>query len=114
MRIWKQHIDPELIDMFLDRLFEKCKCSIFEMERVMQDLACSDNLNHLYKDELEEICKECDDVHHLEETVDNLGDDINSLKDDIKGNIQLYLDMKKKYNFLKKNAVVFTMDEWGE
>lgn len=108
--MWKDKIDSELIDMFLDRLFQECKYSIFDFERVLADYGM-ENIKVPFEDD--DCTKDCPHLEELNETIKKLNGEIKRKKEDSIRNNKLYLDMKKKYKEHKKNSVLFTMDDEG-
>ncbi len=123
MRIWKKHIDPELIELFMQRLFEECGNSMFDFERAIKDFG----LSSIRPPPIEyaDCIDTCESVHDLENDMANLKDKIIELKkkqttllekikeanSDSRRNCDLYTEMRNKYDELKANSVVFTMDD---
>ena len=84
--MWKKHIDQELIDFFMDRLFEECGYSVFIMEQELKEFGYSGkeilvNSEKYHTDH----CETCEDVDQLERKI--------SL---VKANLQKAIDQKLK------------------
>jgi len=122
MRIWKEHIDTELIDMFLDMLFEKCGNSLYDFSKVLADFDfkldrdddgyrrndCSRNCHHLQ--DLDEIFEKINTKNRKK--ILSLESKLKESMIDNKRNHELYIKQRKQYLVLKRNSVVFSMDDF--
>lgn len=104
MMIWQDKIDPELIDLFLDRIFEICNHSLMGMESIIADIALSGKFDHLC------LCDSCSKVEEaerkeveMEDEMDNLLVDMDKLDNRIKG-------LKEDFITLKDNSIIFSME----
>ncbi len=127
MRIWKKHLDQELIDLYFDRLFEEYGFNPFDFMNAVKDYALSSK-EHVDLDLFKEVmcedcdqCSDCDTVHNLEKKHNRV---LSKLEDtrcrmkEVDGELteerRLYTEMRTKYDKLKSNSVLFSMDEEGD
>lgn len=115
--VWKDKIDPELIELFLDRIYQMNNGSLIRMEELIADVALSGSFR---------LCQECtcpqleEAWRRQRETEDNLlemetdYDDMERKKDcaydkldDVKKEVNR---LDAKINFLKNNSVIFSMN----
>jgi len=107
-KIWKKNIKKDLIESFLDKLYQKCNNSVYEMEEYMKafswgdiDITCNNN-DYSYKREIFDLKKEKNEY-------------LNKLKHHKEWN-KLYKKeinkLKKLIEKLKENSVFFSMDDY--
>lgn len=128
-------IDSNLIKMFLDKIYEKCGNSIFEMENFIKNSTLSDVFFTDDNDKMKDILKDYWELkeklklleknkHNLKIILEDKKDEIIRLKNDIDSGIINYNSLKKqsikrikeleKYiHELKTNSVIFSMDDLG-
>jgi erythromycin esterase-like protein len=131
--MWKKHIDSDLIESFMDRMFETYRYSFHDMENALKDFAynskiCSD-----------EICEDCSQIAAFDKQMEKLNEmRIKTIQEkdaaleqrritildrdrrinerdkaikDSQRNRDLYTSMVERYNKLKENSVIFSMEE---
>jgi len=118
--LWKPYIRDYLVNEFLDKVFEKCGNSVFEMEQCLKDFSFGDiNVrNNLQIEEYESIVSELEDkIEEHEHTIDKLEYKIEEekmLKMSLKFKLDLAIEKNKflikKIENLKKNSIVFSID----
>ncbi len=131
--MWKKHIDSDLIEAFMDRMFETYRYSFHDMENALKDFAYNGEICN------DAICEDCKYIKALDDRMDSLNDlrkkaiqeknialkeldlalkdrdkilkERNEVRNDSKRNRDLYVAMKEKYKQLKENSVIFSMEE---
>jgi hypothetical protein len=103
--VWKDRIDPELIDLFLDRVFEISNHSLFNMECIISDIALSGNSDHLCLCDTCSVSEEAERKEvEMEDEMDNLLFENDKLHEKLK-------NLKDEFTTLKNNSVIFSMEE---
>ena len=114
---WKEYVNKNTIIMFLNRLYEKAGHSAFDMQRMMDIFIHTGD----FHDDEKPDCDECDvtmELEYLRDKLDSTQDSISKYRarirsrnndiDSLKRNI---LNLQREMAELKKNSIVFSMDE---
>ena len=125
MRLWK--VDEDIIEMFLDRLFVRFGNSSYQLEQFLKEYAFEEDMSSLW------VGDECDECHDdMKFNIKRLNKQMEQLqaqrdtahkhtreavskgleaKKDSQRNLAMYMEMKMKYEKLKNNSVIFSMEE---
>lgn len=113
---WREHIRKDTMILFFNRLFEKSGNSAFAMQRMMENFISFGRFDD------ENDCHECDlrgelesmyeKIHEFEHTIDIYKSDISNRNHKIALMENVIRDIKKEKEELKKNSVIFSMDEF--
>lgn len=120
-RKWQEQISNNITMMFLDELYNRCGSS-FNMERFMRNFSCGDDISSLkfnedddesetYRDyiyEIEELQEEC---YHLKKEYDKIEKKLKISEKISEINLKTKDEWKEKYEELKRNSVLFSMEE---
>ena len=128
-RNWRNNLSNDIINLFLDELLRKCGFSLFKTERFMQNFICGGDLSDckINTDADEFICdpENCDALTEAFERIESIEEECEALKEtnnelkntlieseeSIKVLIEDLDENRKKYKELKKNSVLFSMDD---
>ena len=106
--VWKDRIDPELIDLFLDRIYQLGNGSLIEMEDTIREVALSGNFNR------KGLCGNCRKLEEVErrenELMYEMEDEMEVLYDEANKDLQKIKKLKEDFTTLKKHSVVFSME----
>lgn len=106
--VWKDRIDPELIDLFLDRIFLLSNGSLIEMEETITEVALSGNFQR------KGLCDNCTKMEEVErrenEMIYEMEDEMESLYDEANKDLQKIKKLEENFTTLKKHSVVFSME----
>jgi hypothetical protein len=131
--MWKNHIDSDLVEAFMDRMFETYRYSFYDMEKSLKDFAYSSNICN------DAICEDCLYIKALDDRIEKINElreravkerdahkrvaieaidqkdktirERDEARKDSKRNLNLYVSMKEKYKQLKENSIIFSMEE---
>jgi hypothetical protein len=100
--LWKK-IDDDVIEMFLQKMFEHCGNSIVKLEKLMKDVSLSGFV-------ITEYCEFKEDCYNSIHVISELKDEISELKDAIDKLVIDNNELKMENKSLKENSVLFSMD----
>jgi hypothetical protein len=113
--MWKGKVDEQLIEMFLDKIFELLGNSPYDFERYLLDVACGDkdiprhgDVCDACRSECHEDCEWCDDLE------ERLKDTITERDEAVTERDEAITERDKaitKYHALKENAILFSPDD---
>lgn len=131
--MWKKHIDSDLIEAFMDRMFETYRYSFNDMENALKDFAYDGEICN------DAICEDCKSIKLLDDKMEKINElrkkaieesnahkrvaveaieqrdkkinERDEARKDSKRNLNLYVSMKEKYKQLKENSIIFSMEE---
>lgn len=103
---WKGHIRQDSIEMFLEKLYQKCDNSVFQMQRWLDDFGLGDMpITNIEK------------INDLENTISRLKNRERELESDYENSMNSMMKeikrLRKRIVHLKKNSVIFSMDDNG-
>lgn len=126
MKLWKDAVGQDVIEMFLDKIFELKGCSVYDFERYLMDVACGQvdvprtgDICDSCREECPEDCSYLKDLEgELEDKIDetesvisNLKEERDSEKEDKEAAMEQRDVAIAKYHALKENAVLFSVDD---
>jgi hypothetical protein len=102
----KDQLDRELIELFIDRLFQEYHYSVFEFEKAIMDFIC-DGKSPFKNDD----CDNCFAIDELENDNEYLEKEKKVLQSKLKDATIRVEGLKKEMETLRKNSVLFTMED---
>lgn len=126
---WKNYITKDIIVLFLDKLYNECGNSPFDLERYMKDYICNENIPDERVDDLQEELYNLENKYdNLENKYDNLLSKYDILEQELFGvkkqnhsqnaSIEYYqytIEKKNKIiSELKKNSIIFSMNDMDD
>lgn len=105
--LWEDNIDSELINLFLDRIFYMCNNSIYDMERFLSDIACSESQRPLEM----KLCEGCTLVEDSEVKQFQMEEELSEMENELDLSESELKKMRKTCLFLKDNSVIFSLEE---
>jgi hypothetical protein len=124
--LWTSYINETSIKIFLNKLFEKCGNSPFEMQKWLDDFGLDDisiknfsveydELMHQNEELADKICDLTNDIEIKEIVISELRIKNNTLRDEYdefrKRNLSEVKKLKKVLKELRDNSVLFTMKD---